>query len=100
MAFVRSKICVTKQFRVSLNLKVCLKSALIKMDCHSHFFPLSQRITNAAFFFSAISAQEKKNGSINGESDNSEDDQEASPIPVTSSWQLVNGNTTLVNKLL
>ena len=36
MASVRSAICVTKQFRVSLNLNACLKSALIKMDCHSH----------------------------------------------------------------
>ena len=63
-------------------------------------FSLSQGITNAAFFFSAISSQEKKKGSINDESDNSEDDQEASPIPITSSQQLVDGNPTLVNKSL
>ena len=63
-------------------------------------FSLPQGITNAAFFFSAISSQEKKKGSINDESDNSEDDQEASPIPITSSQQLVDGNPTLVNKSL
>lgn len=63
-------------------------------------FSLSQGITIAAFFFSAISAQEKKKGSINDESDNREDDQEASPSPVMSSQQLVDGNTTLVSKSL
>ena len=61
-------------------------------------FFLSQGITNAAFFFNAISSQEKKTGSMNDESDNSEDDQEASPIPITSSQQLE--NPTLVNKSL
>ena len=91
---------MTKQFRVSLNLKVCLKSTFengLSLTCA---FSLSQGITNAAFFFSAISSQEKKKGSINDGSDNSEDDQEASPIPITSSQQLVDGNPTLVNKSL
>ena len=38
--------------------------------------------------------KKRKKGSINDESDNSEDDQEASP------QQLVDGNPTLVNKSL
>ena len=44
--------------------------------------------------------QEKKKGTINEESDDSEDDQEPSPVPRTSSQQLFDGNPTLVDKSL
>ena len=58
-------------------------------------------IPNTAFYFSAISTQEKKNGSINEESEDSEgEDDEPSPVPSTFSEQLLNGNPTRVNKSL
>ena len=75
--------------------------SLIKIRTDTHVLvSLSQGITNAAFFFSAISTHEKKKGTINEESDESEDDQETSPVPRTSSQQLVNGDPTLVDKSL
>ena len=78
-----------------------LNFSLIKIRTSTHVLvSLSQGITNAAFFLSAISTQEKKKGTINEESDESEDDQETSPVPRTSSQQLVNGDPTLVDKSL
>ena len=50
----------------------------------------SPAIPNAAFFFSAISTQERKKGSINHESDVDNDEHDeinSSPLPSTSSQQ-------------
>ena len=44
-------------------------------------------IPNTAFFFSAISTQEKKKGSINEESEDSEEEHDQSPVPSTFSQQ-------------
>ena len=64
-------------------------------------FSLFSAIPNTAFYFSAISTQEKKNGSINEESgDNDVEDHEPSPVPSTFSEQLLDGNPTRVNKSL
>ena len=57
-------------------------------------------IPNTAFFFSAISTQEKKKGSINEESEDSEEEHDQSPVPSTFSQQWLDGNPTLINKSL
>ena len=57
-------------------------------------------IPNTAFFFSAISSHEKKKGSINEESEDSEEEHEPSPVPSTFSQQLLDGNPTVINKSL
>ena len=60
---------------------------------------LFSAILNTAFYFSVISNQEKKNGSINEESKDSDiEDHEPSPVPSTFSKQLLDGNPTRVNK--
>ena len=56
-------------------------------------------IPNTAFYFSAISTQEKKNGSINEESEDSEVDHEPSPVPSTFSEQMLNGNPTRLKQV-
>ena len=64
-------------------------------------FSLFSAIPNTAFYFSAISTQEKKNGNINEESGDSDvEDNEPSPSPSTFSEQLLDGNPTRVNKSL
>ena len=64
------------------------------------FCSIFTAIPNTAFFFSAISTQEKKKGSINEESEDSEEEHDQSPVPSTFSQQWLNENPTLVNKSL
>ena len=55
-------------------------------------------IQNVAFFFSAISSQEKRSGCINEETDN--ESSSGDDIPSSISQQWLEGNLTSINKLL
>ena len=68
---------------------------VVKMFCF-----LLTAIPNTAFPFSAISMHEKKKGSINEESEDSEEDQEPSPVPNRFSQQWLDGDLTVTNKSL
>ena len=84
---------------------VCLRE-LFKIIRHQHytvvkmFCFLLTAIPNTAFLFSAISTHEKKKGSINQESEDSEEDQEPSPVPNMFSQQWLDGDPTVINKSL
>ena len=68
-----------------------------------HFLVFFPAIPNAAFFFSAISTQERKKGSINHESDVDSDEHDeitSSPLPSTSSQRWIDGRPEIVNKSL
>ena len=60
------------------------------------------RVSEAAFFFSAISTQEKSKASVNEDDDESDDSDEATSIqiPTFSSEQLIDGNPAIVKKSL
>ena len=82
---------------------------LFSFNAGGHMFNLSiylffsPAIPNAAFFFSAISTQERKKGSINHESDVDSDEHDeinSSPLPSTSSQRWIDGRPEIVNKSL
>ena len=62
------------------------------------FCSLFTAIPNTASFFSAISRHEKKKGSINKKSEDSEEEHEPSPVPSAFSQQWLDGNPTLINR--
>ena len=84
-------VCLRELFKIILDQ--CY--TVVKMFCF-----LSTAIPNTAFFVSAISTHEKKKGSINEESEDSEEDQEPSPIPNMFSQQWLDGDPTVINKSL
>ena len=68
-----------------------------------HFLVFFPSNPNAAFFFSAISTQERKKGSINHESDvdsDEHDEMNSRPLPSTSSQRWTDGRPEIVNKSL
>ena len=100
--FGENEICATVQYQVSICCNTPISDEISKNILVQKFgaFYLSNTafIHNVAFFFSAIASQEKKEGSINENTDKKSSSGDEIPSSISQQW--LEGNLTNVNKSL